>query len=94
MPVIAVGIPWYRREEFEALRASFVDGDELHDTYEQWLADAESLERQIANTGTPTTRVIIDPHRFHRWCKKHRLAPNARARSRYASEHAHQAFKS
>ncbi len=40
----AVGISWYRPDNFEQCLAVFDDASEMHDTYKDWLADAELTE--------------------------------------------------
>jgi len=35
MEISAIGIPWYRREDFAALRELFVDGNDLHDKFDE-----------------------------------------------------------
>jgi len=40
----AVGIPWYRQEDWSALLAIFEDGD-VFDSFEQWEERATEVER-------------------------------------------------
>ena len=41
MELQAIGIPWYKRENFNELVKLFDDGHKLHDTYPEWLASAQ-----------------------------------------------------
>ena len=51
MELQAIGIPWYKRENFNELVKLFDDGHKLHDTYPEWLASANSLRREIESKG-------------------------------------------
>ena len=82
---IVAGIPWYHKEDYEELRSVFEDGDTLHETYEEWLASAESIERQLLGEGVSVVRVNIRLTEFSRWCASHGYRLNGKARSEYAS---------
>jgi len=86
MELTAVGIPWYRREEYDALRASFEDGDGLHDTFDEWIADAEKLECEVLDTGVRVLRVYLSLKLFRAWCAMRNLPLVASSRARYATE--------
>ena len=82
----AVGVVWYREADWPRLRARLADADELPDTYPEWLASAEGLLAQLRRDGIAAERVPLDPDAFAAWCAAQGLAPDARARSRYAGE--------
>jgi hypothetical protein len=82
----AVGVVWYREADWPRLRALLADADELPDTYAEWLASAEGLLAQLRRDGIAAERVPLDPDVFSAWCVARGLAPDAQARSRYASE--------
>ena len=65
----AVGIPWYRQEDWPALIAIFEDGL-VFDSFEQWLARAEELECQFQRDGYIVERAYIDPDTFPQWCRQ------------------------
>lgn len=89
MDVGGVSIPWYREEDFDALRNLFTDGENLHDTYAEWLEAAESVEAEMQSQGVHTVRSIVEPGAFRDWCAGQQRQPDARARQIYASEMAH-----
>jgi hypothetical protein len=91
--VAAVGIPWYRREDFAELRALFTDGHKLHATYEGWLAAAEEGERRIKADGTLTVRANLRPEEFAAWCNAKGIPLDSKARMEYANEWAHDWLK-
>jgi hypothetical protein len=88
MQVSAVGLPWYKREDFDALRSWFTDGGKFPKTYDEWLRAAEMRESQLRANGTRVVRALIEPEPFNRWCANQGIVPDSKARSRYASEYA------
>ncbi len=82
----AVGVVWYREADWPRLRALLADVDKLPDTYTDWLASAEGLLAQLRREGVRAEKVPLDPDVFSAWCGARGLAPDAQARSRYASE--------
>ena len=84
----AVGIAWYRREDYSLLLALFDDSAVLPRTFDEWLAKAEETEREVSKTGLRVSRVLLIPQEFTHWCASHGLRPDAEARSRFASERA------
>ncbi|UXY13840.1 hypothetical protein N8I74_10950 [Chitiniphilus purpureus] len=84
------GISWYKRENFDRLRAMFKDGHKLHDTYDEWLAAAESGRKELEKRGVRVICVDVDPNEFPAWCASQGLELNAAARNRFASERAYQ----
>jgi hypothetical protein len=89
MDVGGVSIPWYQEHNFEALRALFTDGEDLHDTFAEWLEAAEAVEARLHGEGVHTVRIILEPEAFAAWCAAQQRPPDARARQIYASELAH-----
>ena len=81
-----VGIGWYRRGDWDALRALFVDRHVLPATYDDWLARAEALERQLEASGKRVVRAEIRPRTFGDWCQRTGRAPDAAARTAWGNE--------
>lgn len=88
MSAITAGIPWYRREDWDALRRLFSDAHSLHDAYDDWLASAENIVAQLKAEGVAVEKILLEPHTFASWCAERKIAPDAQARSRFASESA------
>jgi hypothetical protein len=82
----AIGIPWYRGEDYLLLRASMVDADNLPPVYDDWLSVAEALEERLLRDGHRVERVFIDHHEFMEWCRAHNCGWDADARSAYVQE--------
>ena len=83
-----VGIAWYRREDYSLLLALFDDSEALPKTFDEWLAKAEETEREVSKAGLRVSRVLLIPKEFIDWCASHDLRRDAKARSRFAVEHA------
>ena len=83
----ALGIPWYRREDWDALLALFVDAERLLPaTYDKWLRRAEQAEKEFKRQGTIAERVYIDPIEFSLWCVDRGTDLDAAARMNFAAE--------
>lgn len=80
-----VGLPWYDLEQYEALRASLVDGSKLPPEYETWRIATEQMEREVQRSGVEVMRVPIEPEAFGTWCEASGLPRDAASRSRYAA---------
>lgn len=88
-PVGLIGLPWYRREDWPALRALFVDADLLHTKWEDWQRAAVTVEYELRQRGKHVVRAVIRPEPFAAWCTNLGIAPDAKARNRWASEAAY-----
>ncbi len=81
-----VGIPWYRKRDYERILAIMADRAQLPRSYEKWRSRAEILEQRLRDSGKPTVRLTIDPKDFSRWCSANRLSANAHARLLYIDQ--------
>lgn len=81
----AVGMAWYKRENFGRLMAAFEDRDKLHRSFDEWLRDAEAGRKAQEAKGIRVVCVDIDPDTFPAWCAASGLGINAEARMKYAS---------
>ena len=78
-----VGIPWYRRRDYERILTMMSDRAQLPRSYERWRLRAEILEQRLRDTGKSSVRMTIDPKLFARWCATNKLRTNAHARLLY-----------
>jgi hypothetical protein len=91
--VSAVGIPWYKREDYPRIRKTMADSKALPETYYDWLRRAEALERRIAANGVTAVCAMIDPEQFLIWCRIRALKCDSQARGRFAAEKARDAIR-
>jgi hypothetical protein len=85
---VCMGIAWYDPDDYERIRAMCVDCDELQDTYEEWLEDAQRVFDMASARGYLVERVPVRPAHFSAWCRIKGLPMNSRSRSQYAEEFA------
>lgn len=91
-PILAVGIPWYRKADYRKILKIMTDSHLLPATYEQWEHKAQSVEADMRAQGYVVVRAIIDPKTFRAWCRERSLNVDARGRSEFAHHEAyHQA---
>ena len=81
-----IGMGWYRPEDWERLLQVISDRDQLHDTYAEWLAEAEQAERGIMAIGHRVKRVFVDPDELAGWCLFRGRAPDAKARAEFVTD--------
>jgi hypothetical protein len=72
-----VGLVWYRAEDFDVLKAMFVDGEVLPDTFEDWHKTAQMTEETLTAKGIEVVRVPISPGTFPEWCRARGLEMNS-----------------
>ncbi len=87
-PVRAIGIPWYRADDYPRVLAIMKDAHLLLRTHREWQQKAERVERQHQAMGGIVYRAVIDPDQFPGCCAVRGLDVDAQARKRYASEFA------
>ena len=90
MKISHVGIPWYRREDYQRLIEIFEDGEAFSNSFDGWLEAAEQFERNAKKNGIVPVRALIDPDEFPVWCRANNLRVDGEGRKRFASETAHQ----
>jgi hypothetical protein len=83
-PVRTIGLPWYDRADYPAVRSIMADPHVLAPTYDQWLSAALNNESVAQQAGLRVVRVPIRPDSFTRWCDERGLALDGGARTRYA----------
>ena len=84
--VPVVGLVWFSRKNWPALKSILADADTLHDTFDEWRGSVAAVESQMRHEGFIVERVDIDPETFPQWCKSRGLITDHRARSSYAAE--------
>ncbi len=83
-PNTVIGCAWYRREQWERLRAVAADGDALHESYDAWLAEARKGIVQAALGGIQVKRVDVEA--LICWCRAEGRPIDGAARAAYVSE--------
>jgi hypothetical protein len=82
----AVGMPWYRREDYPRILTIMTDADRLPVGFDEWEKKAEAFQRDIEGKGKIVVRAVIDPDTFPAWCGTRGKNVNSEGRSLFASE--------
>lgn len=90
----AVGMSWYSPEDYDLLRRLFKDGDQLPDTYDEWLLAANRGVDTLQNKGHKVIRVPLSPNEFVEFCRTRKCDLDANARQLFAATKAAEAVKS
>lgn len=84
-PQKVVGIPWFESGLYRDCRALMSDGAKLPAHHGAWLAEAEALCAEAQAAGHHVLKVNIEPKDFSLWCRARNIAPDAKARVRFAN---------
>lgn len=79
----AVGVAWFRKADYAALRSIFADGHKMPATWEQWLRQAEQMESQAKANFDVVERVYIDPTTFAAWCAQNETTVDRHGRHKF-----------
>jgi len=85
LPVRAVGLAWYRQEDFARIKAMMSDAGKLHDTWADWHAAAQQTEDAYRGMGYTVVRALLIPEDFMAFCRLRGLDVNAQARTEFAN---------
>ncbi|MBN9555113.1 MAG: hypothetical protein J0H61_10635 [Alphaproteobacteria bacterium] len=81
-----IGIPWFDADSYGPARAAMSDGGDMPASYAHWRTDADALIAEVEEAGHEALKVPIAAKDFIPWCKARNLAPDAKARVRFASQ--------
>ena len=81
-----IGVAWYRINQWQRLRAVSIDADNLEDTYEEWLREAEQKVAEFGALGLRVEKVDVDVEQLIAWCNERGLKLDGGARSMYVTE--------
>src|SRR5690349_8766442 len=84
-PAPAIGVAWYRPEEWETLRNGSTDKDQLEETHAQWLKEAERVVKQLRQQGLQIIKIDVEVADQMLWCESQKIPLNAEARSNYTA---------
>lgn len=84
-PIRALGIVWFRQEDYPALLAIFKDSEKMPRTWKEWLENAERMEKRAQADGHLTERVYIDPHTFPDWCARNDTSVDRDGRNKFVA---------
>jgi hypothetical protein len=59
MTLRAIGVPWFRPEDYARIRE--MSQDQLFDDFKQWEQQAERKFAELVAKGVPLEKVFVDP---------------------------------
>lgn len=83
---LVIGVTWYTRESWAAVKATAVDPDCFEESFEKWKAMAVAARRNFQRSGVLALEYQIVPEEFFAWCAKNGQENNSTARGEYVSE--------
>lgn len=87
-PDLVIGVAWYRREEYELLRALSVDADSMDETYDEWLVSVTEAITGMREQGIVACKVEVEVRELVAWCAQRGRLLDGEARSTFAAEKA------
>ena len=85
-PGTPLGLGWYRPEDWDRLMQVIPKRHRPHDSYAEWLAKSEELERHLEASGQNVRRVHVDPDELASWCLVRGRMPNSGSRAEFVTE--------
>ena len=79
----AIGIAWYRPDQWEDLKAYCDDREALDDSYEEWKRGATKALHDLRRNGEHAEPVDFDVNEFRKWCEALEKRPVASSRSEF-----------
>lgn len=83
---VCVGIAWYKKEQWELLKATAADSENIEDTYEEWEKQASHTIKELKKKGQNIEKIGFDVNKFNDWCKKNGKKPDSLSRANYVAE--------
>ena len=83
--LIAVGLAWYRPENFAEVRAMMTDSDVLPASHQELMNRVHKLERHFRRSGIAIVRVYLDTDDFPAFCRANGLDLDAEGRLAYVN---------
>jgi hypothetical protein len=80
-----IAFAWYLPEDWQKLLDISSDRDELEDSYEEWLMQAEEGFRKTREAGMDVTKIFINLDELAKWCHENNLDINSDSRSNFAA---------
>ena len=82
----ASGVAWYDRAQWQRLREVAADPERLENSYDEWVAMAEKIIRDLEATGMLIERVPVDTEDLIVWCNERARPIDGEARAEYAGQ--------
>lgn len=84
-----VGIPWYERADYERLKSVVAGGQNLPNTFDEWLELAEKFESECLASGNIPHRAPLNTDNFFAWATATGSGIDSGDRVRFAANPRH-----
>ena len=81
-----IGYAWYKRNQWAILKAVVSDPENIEESYEDWLPNAEKSFAELKQSGENIRKVEVDIDELVSWCRAKGMPINGAARAQYAAE--------
>ena len=75
-----IAIPWYDENEWKKIKKICEDPETLHNTYQQWLSNADKATLALLRRSKPFERVKVKAKDYAKWCEHHKVRKNRQSR--------------
>ncbi|MCX5859364.1 MAG: hypothetical protein NT056_05655 [Proteobacteria bacterium] len=82
---MTIGGAWYLPEQWNKLKEISVDRDDLEDTYEEWLANAEQSVAKMSAAGVTVKKIMVEIAELEAWCRAKNLKINGKSRAEFVA---------
>lgn len=82
----AIGMAWYRPQQWHRLRQVSADVEQLEESYYEWLSLASARFRDLQELGLNIRKVDVDVEDLLEWCKQRGRRVDGEARVLYVTE--------
>ena len=86
MKEMAIGIGFYRREQWQLLRETAIDAHLLEESYDDWIEVLDSAVTKITDQGLEPRLIEVDVDALLAYCKQHGIPNNAEARAKFIAK--------
>lgn len=81
---VAVGLAWYRKDEWPQLLEVSVDADQLEGSWDEWVRHARKKLARMVTQGVPVEKVDVGVDDLVAWCRRQGRPVDASARADFA----------
>ena len=83
---VAVGMAWYRPDQWDALRVVSSDSEELEATFREWEEYASVQYEDLRKAGINIQKVDVNVPELVAWCKARGVPVDSDSRSEFAAD--------
>ena len=81
----AIGVAWYKPEQWELFKKLSQDGDELENTFLEWIEFAQKKVQELRKKGIKVEKVKVDVKELLAWCNERSLPINGESRAAFVA---------